>query len=230
MSTINISLSRDPRFPAAQARLTELQVEFNALEAQRAATHSRAASAPRVRDLVKEEAAALISGGAPPDAGFSREQDLRTLAELDHRILVLREALSQQRTIIEALRCEVSRAISQEMKPAHVANVRAVYDALLNLDAALQAEHALRDTLFAEGVLYQSNIRPMNLPKLGMLSDSNSRASSWALDALDHGYVELKELPASLQEAGRAKLGAKAPKAPSFAPRKKLDPADWTAA
>ena len=202
---IDIRLERDPNFSAAKARFTELQKELTALERQRDNAESGIGSQTSgARDRVAEEATALLSG-APAAANPNREALMKTLDELTHRLAVLRSAVELQRGIVSKLRAEVGKAIATDLLPQHRANAQAVARAVFQLNAALEVEHDLRETLNQNGVPYSSCIRPMPFPGFGLLRDPTSRAAAYLLEAYEYAFITPAELPDNLKPFAAAK-------------------------
>ena len=210
MKPTDTKLERDPRFVAARVRCTELQTELTALERRRDDVESGIGSLPNHRDRIGDEAEALLSGGNAA-AILKRDELVKNLDELTHRLAVLREATSRQKAIVSTLRAEVGAAIATDLSPMHRANVAAVVKAVLQLNAAAEAEHDLRESLYQNDVPYSSCITPMAFPGFGLLRDPYSRASVFLLDCVEHGFLSVSELPANLQPYGHAKLHKPAP-------------------
>ena len=190
---IDINLARDPRYAAAQARLAELQLEAGVIEQKRSdlyAAIAQQATSDRAKSLT-HEAEALISG-----AEIVARVDLHAqLSDAGHRLAVVREAIRLQRDVLTSLQGEISAAISRDLLPKHVENVRHVVDAALALETALAAEAELRDLLHENGVHYSSAIRPMPIPGFGRLSDDQSRISRYLVECVEFGFMRSDELP-----------------------------------
>lgn len=210
---IDIRLDRDPRYAAAKAKLIELQLSVVSLESQRSATEAELATAATVTcsPRITAEASALLTGVSVENG---KQNDLRgSLAEITHRLAVVRQALKMQREIVDELASEVGAAIARDMLPMHKANVEAVVEAALQLNAALEAECELRDSLFENGVHYQSVIRPMPLPGFGRIADDQSRVSRYLLEAVEYGFVPASSMPDVVRD--------RIPKPQKFAPPQK---------
>lgn len=202
-TTINVSLTRNPRYSEAKGRFNELQAEFNALERQRddmlAGIGSLASSA---RNRIEEEATAMLSGKPAPDTTKSREDMIKSADELTHRLAVLREAVALQRRIVDEIQAQVGKAIAIDLLPQHKANVTAVIEALLHLNAALEAEAELRETLNDEGVMYlQGGIRPMPLGGVQTLANNQGRIFKYLMECYEHGYIKAADLPDVVRDA-----------------------------
>ena len=196
-TSIDMRLEREPRYTAATARYTELRTELDSLERQRDAVQAGIGSlASRARDQIAEEATLMLSGTPAPDpANLKREALIKTLDDLTHRLAVLRAAVAMQQNIVGKLRSEVSNAIARDMLPQHRANVGAVVDALLQLNAALEAEADLRETLNENNVSYISVMRPMPISGFGTLRDSQGRIFRYLLECHEYGFVAASDLP-----------------------------------
>lgn len=196
-TSIDIRPERDPRYTAAKARYTELKRELDALERQRDDVQTGIGSlASRARDQIAEEATLMLSGTPAPDpANLKREALIKTLDDLTHRLAVLRAAVAMQRDIVGKLLGEVSNAIARDMLPRHRANVGAVVEALLQLNAALEAEADLRETLNENNVSYMSVMRPMPISGFGTLRDNQGRIFRYLLECHEYGFVAAPDLP-----------------------------------
>lgn len=200
---IDINLARDPRYAAAQSRLAELQLEAIAIEKKYNGIISdiaQQATAASTKRLTRE-AEALISG-----VEIVACVDLHAqLADVGHRLAVVREAIRLQREVLTGLLGEISAAISRDTLPQHIENVRGVAAAAIALEAALAAEADLRDALHQNGVLYSGVIRPMPLLGVGLLRDDQSRISRYLAECVEYGFLRANELP----EIVRARLPKK---------------------
>lgn len=200
--TINMTLDRDPRYTAAQQRLTEMKTEIATLERARSDAEQRLISLVSTRQAsITREAAAMVSGGLDDDAGNPRRQELsKSLDEVTHRLAVVRTAAEMQRKVIGDLRADISREIALDVLPQHVANVRAVFSAVLQLNTAMEAEADLRQTLEDNDVLYSAILRPMPVPSFGTLRDGQSRPARYMLECHEFGFVAADQLPDAVRD------------------------------
>lgn len=213
---IDIRLERDPRYVTAKARYTELKSELDALERQRDEVNSGIGLLKNSHsDLISQEAMTLLSGAPTADQSIlKREEMVRTLAELTHRLAVLRQAVLMQRHIMESARSEVGEAIASDLLPQHRHNVSAVIEAALQLSVALQAEAELRDTLIENMVPFSSVLRAMPLHGFD-LGDNQSKFSRYLLECYEHGLIGAGDLP----DVVRDRLPPKAKPTPKPAAR-----------
>ncbi len=226
------NLNDDLAFAEAAAKLAGLQSDMAAANRQHAELLARlnkqAAGPVEQLDAITAKAHQLLGNGAGP----SEEDPITLRAQLarvgEHR-QVLDAAIGIQRGAVAKCRSEVSRRVLTEVLPQHRLLVREVAKRLKALDAALSEEYALTDELHRLG-FETGSLRSMPIPQLGKLSDPNSRASAYLLECVEFRFLDLVDLPENLQPLGRVKLGAKAPKAPTVAPKKSRDPAEWEAA
>lgn len=100
-----------------------------------------------------------------------------------------------QQNAVNSLRAEISALIARDMLPQHQANVRAIVDVLLQLNAALEAEADLRESLKENDVLYSGPIRPMPMPGVGTLRDNQGRMFRYLLECYEYGFVTAGDLP-----------------------------------
>ncbi len=222
---IDIRLERDPRYLAAKARLIELQQEHNALEKVcHEAEQGLGSLMIDAEGNRKREAKALLVGGESCGADYQQREVLtKTLNEARHKRGVLYEAIAMQKKIVAELASQVGSAIARDLVPFHCANVVAVFNALLQLNTALEAEDDLRDSLYEHGVAYSGSIRPM--PLMGTLKDGNSRIMHYMKECYEYGFVERNQLP----DVVRDRIPKREPVPivkPAVAIRR--DPAEWT--
>lgn len=226
---IDIRLERDPRYAAAKLRLGELQLELNTLQHERERVERGLGSLMiDVGANRKREAEALLVGGESHGAAYQQRETLtKTLNEARHKIAVLYEAIEMQKRIVAELASEVSSVIARELAPHHRANVVEVFNALLQLNTALEAEADLRDSLYEHGVMYSGSIRPMVFT--GTLKDGNSRIMHYMKECYEHGFVERQHLPDVVLDRIPKRESVPTPAAkPAAASRR--DPAEWTPA
>lgn len=220
-----IDLNRDPRFAAAKAKLYELQQELSTLERQRNELDAGLSQTTvNQKSLIEQEASALLSGGVPETN--EREALTRTLAELTHRLAVIRQAVPMQRQIVESLRAEIGQQIATELLPQHQANVKAVIEAALKLNVAVEAEAALRDQLIQADVPFAGIIRPMGIAGFA-LRDNQGRLTRYLLECESQGYCSASDLP----DVVRAQIIPRTKKpGPVASKPSRANAADWTAA
>jgi hypothetical protein len=197
-----ISLERDPRYVAAQSKLTELKTQLDALDRQRSEELARLNGFDREDrpSDIEIEARLLVSNETTAAPTSSKDNLRKSITEMAHRMAVLRMAIDMQRKVIEQLRSEIGNQIALELLPQHVANVRSVIDALLVLNDALEAENALREECQHNDIPVSGFIRPMPFPGCGRLSQDNSRLFLYLADAAEHGFIERRDLPESVQK------------------------------
>ncbi|MFZ4479910.1 MAG: hypothetical protein ACOYNZ_08490 [Rhodoferax sp.] len=218
-------LERDPRYVAAKAKLHELTQELLSLERQRDEADAGLSQTPNTHvDKIQREASALLSGTAA-HATMERESLSRTLNELTHRLAVVRQAVPMQRQIIDTLRAEIGKQIATELLPTHRANVKAVIEAALKLNQAVEAEAALRDSLLQGAIPFAGIIRAMPINGF-LLRDNQGRLTRYLLECEAEGFCDASDLP----DVVRAQIVPKAKPTPATVTRRpKADAADWTA-
>lgn len=210
------NLASDPRYAAAAAKLGELQADLNTLTARGdavlTALNNAATNSPRRADAIEAAAYRLLG----KDAGASSDANARLLreefAELVEKKQVLVVAIRLQREVLANLRAEVSRNCIAQVLPTHREMVRNIVDCLVALDMAVTAEHELRNKLHQGDIVF-GDLRPMPMPKLGRLSDENSRASAYLIECFEYGFIGLDEVPKHLHLFALAKTTTPAPRA-----------------
>lgn len=225
---IDIRLERDPRYVAAVAHYTKLKVELDALERQRNEVLAGLNSLGNIaRTRIEQEATALLSSDTAPTI-LGREELAKTLDQLSHRVAVLRQAVEMQKAVVEKLRADVGKAIATDLLPQHRAIVTRIADAVFQLDAALQAEHDLRDALYENNVPYSAVLRSTQMPGLGRLSSPSSRVSGFVLSLYEDDLIPLSKIPEKLKPWAKAR---KHKDPPAVAPTKANADADgWATA
>lgn len=227
---VDIRLERDPRYSAAIARLAELKAELNTLERQRGDVHTGISSLGEcVRNQITQEAEALLSVTPVLDVASMKKAELfKTLDELTHRLDVVKTAATMQQNIVNKLRGEVGEAIALDVLPQHRANVCAVFEALLQLNTALEAEADLREALSDNNVPFTSVITAMPLRGFSTLRDNQGRVMRYLLECYEHGFVAASDLPDVVRDEIPPLVKRTPPHAkPVSNPKNRLDD-NWT--
>tara|TARA_R110002167_G_scaffold344363_1_gene553693 strand:- start:31945 stop:32616 length:672 start_codon:yes stop_codon:yes gene_type:complete len=211
MKTIDTKLTRDPRYVEALEKLTRLKTERDLRQKQIDEANTGLSSLPTIRERIVDEAQALC---ADRDSNaVKREELIRNLDELRHKLAVLREAVTQQQTYIETLRTAIGKQIATDLLPRHRELVLQIKEAALLLSKAVMAETDLRTELSDNSVPYSAVIRPM--PMRGFdLRDSQSAIVRYLIEALQHGYIEMKDLPVVVRPLVPSMASAPDSKAP----------------
>lgn len=211
MKTIDTKLTRDPRYVEALEKLTRLKTERDLRQKQIDEANTGLSSLPTIRERIVDEAQALC---ADRDSNaVKREELIRNLDELRHKLAVLREAVTQQQTYIETLRTAIGKQIATDLLPRHRELVLQIKEAALLLSKAVMAETDLRTELSDNSVPYSAVIRPM--PMRGFdLRDSQSAIVRYLIEALQHGYIEMKDLPVVVRPLVPSMVSAPDSKAP----------------
>jgi len=222
---IDIRLERDPRYAAAQARYTELKSELDTLNRQHDDVLTGLNSLGAIaRDVIEQEAAAMLSG-APAPTNSNRETLTKRLDTLTHRRTVVCKAVEMQSAIVAELRAAVGKAIATDLLPQHLAIVTRIAEAVLELNAALEAEHDLRDALYEKDVPYSAVLRSTQFPGFGSLRSPSSRVSGFILSLYEDDLILLSKIPEKLKPWALAKKHKPAAPAPERAV--KVDPDGW---
>jgi hypothetical protein len=194
------SLENDAAYCAAKEKLTALQVSLLTAESKRNAILADLNSPRPGSNPLRDAAMLLLNGDANSPLPVAAIIQLReSYKDLTSRIDVIRAAIQIQRDIVERLVVDASKLAGEKMKPLHRELVGNVVEKLKLLNTALTAEYSLRDSLFQAGFSTTHEIRPMQLPAIGLLSNEWSRASLYLLEAYREGFIPLDELPENLQ-------------------------------
>lgn len=201
---IDIRLQRDPRYVAAEAKLTELKITLNDLERAKdaeLAILNGTTSYKKRQSPIEFAAQQMIYTGAmvaiPESADIVSRKKYE---ELSDKVSVLRLAVQMQRDAIARLRAEISEKICRELLPLHIKNVKGIVDALLVLNEALEQESDLRASCVHEDVWRDHIIRSMSVPALGLLRDENSRISRYMREAVEFGFVDAADMPEAVRK------------------------------
>lgn len=224
------NLADDPTFAAAAAKYVELQGRLNGANARHALVISElnaAAATPGRRVNAVESAAYTLLGidGGAVSVGANTARLREEFADVTEDRQVLAAAVEIQKGIVANLRAEVSRRIIAGLLPAHRQMVRNIIKCVTDLDAALAVEHDLRDELFQRNIGL-ADMRAMPMAGFGRLADPNSRASAYLIEACEHGFIDISELPEKLQPLARAKVAKPTP-APQPAKRSAARAEGW---
>jgi hypothetical protein len=218
-------LSDNKEYVEAEAKLNALQLQLVEAENKRNAILADI-NAPRPhRDPIQEAARKMLDGDRSPLSDDTSKKLRESYQELSTRITVLHTAIQMQRKVVDQLVSAASFKAVELAQPTHRENVRNVVAKLKALDEALTAERDLRDGLIFEGFAV-SLLRPMGLPRLGLLRDGYSTVSLYLMEAYREGFIDAGELPENLQKMLPPAPGAKKPVIEKI--KAKFD--DWTPA
>lgn len=209
------NLDGDPEYSAAAAKLAELQTELGEISARRDVVLGQlniAASAPPRRADAVTAAAYRLLGATDSTPGANASGLRQELVALDESLAVHTEAVRIQRGVVAGLQVVASRRIIGEVLPRHKELVQRITKCIMDLDAALSAEHDLREALFERDIRL-GELVPMPLSYHGLLRDPHSRASNYLIEACARGFLGLGELPENLRDWAKAK---KAPAPPTM--------------
>lgn len=219
---VPINLNDDPRFREANTLLEKLKAELKETEdliEKNLSTLSEASAARRNR--IEEQAHAMLAGQSDPAIKASAEA-ARIQADIDAAQLkrpALYRAIDIQRRIVEDIRGELHAKICRDLAPKHAELVREIAKRLIDLDAALMAEHDLRDEIFHGTGLH--GLTPMMVGNLGLLRDEYSLTASYLIECVKNGFLKKSELPEHLR--GRVPSQDPAP----TVQKRQADPDGW---
>lgn len=217
-----INLNDDPRFREASTLLEKLKADLLAVEKlieSNLSTLSEVSAARRSR--IDEQAHALLAGQSSAALDASAEA-ARIRADIEAAQLkrpALHRAIEIQQKIVDDLRGELHSKICRDLAPKHIGLVREVAKRLIDLDAALMAEHDLREEIFHGTGLH--GLTPMMVGNLGLLRDEYSLTSIYLVECVKNGFLKKSELPEHLR--GRVPIPAPAP----TVQKRQADPDGW---
>lgn len=173
-------LTDDPRYQAAvalSARIAAKIATERATEAQ-LIDETRAEHVRRAGDHAIDDALDLLEGRttAAPDSIAAKLADCRA------RLATLDAADRMQRLAIVTVTAELSAEAAKRARPAHVAAVRRVIDAVKALADANAAEGEARRTVELAG-FDAGNLPNLAMPRIGTLDDPMSPARYWLASA-----------------------------------------------
>ncbi len=191
----------DPQYAAAVRRLDELRADRRKLQAEideilAQPQAARLSAMERVTDAAKR----LISGAAAPaSVRMDVERRSQIIGEKYAQAHVLDEAIRMQgEAVEEALRPLATKAC-EAARGEHRACVARIVAAVLELDRANEAEHGLREELVRLGYRGHSLLEPMTFRAPGPLSDWQSPAAAYLLEAVERKFITIADLPANLR-------------------------------
>jgi hypothetical protein len=170
----------DPDHQAAADRLALIAATIVEKERKRTALEIRvfeAASHAAVKDGADAltSALAVANGGRLPPA----DSDLRAqIAELSREIDTLKKGAAEQRTVLEAVNRRLSRAHCAAQRPKLVAIAKRKLTALSELDAADNADAALRREIADAG--FDASALPSLSTGIGRSDDATGSPAYWA--------------------------------------------------
>lgn len=196
-------LSDYPEYNQANEKLTSLMVDLNKADAtfqERIGTINALSRDKRNRlDKVTIEAQAVLDGGEISNLTDEMTAAQRSVAELQHKIKVMRKAIELQRSVLAGIKSKISNEIAIAMKPDYVKQIANICKTLIQLDKQLIDEKAFRDGLYQNDITYLSYFRPMPLHYMGTSNDINSHLSAYLLECEKYGFIKSSDLPEKLK-------------------------------
>lgn len=217
-----INLNDDQRFLEASTLLEKLKADLLAVEKlieSNLSTLSEVTAARRSR--IEEQAHAMLAGQSSAALDASAEA-ARIRADIEAAQLkrpALHRAIEIQRKIVEDIRGELYSKICRDLAPKHAELVREIVKRLTDLDAALTAEHDLREEIFRATGLH--GLTTMMVGNIGLLRDEHSLTAIYLIECAKSGYLKKSELPEHLRGRVPSQEPAKA------APKQRVDSDGW---
>lgn len=186
------SLDSDPVYAALIQRRDAIKAEKAALEAEWSELvpmlkdRAGAKHASRLAELLGDDHDAVPVADAERANELSDEIDLRrrALEELDNRITVAR--------------VQVSKTITDALRPEYGRRVQAICEALVQAHEASVELHGLIAEFEAKDIAW-SRLEPLQPRLLGGPTDAHSHLRRYLKDALKAGYLTPENLPAALR-------------------------------
>lgn len=147
---------------------------------------------------LNEDAERLLVGAEVAPSEVETLTTKRTAMVRRRSVLTLAVKLAKKQVDVETT--TASRIVSKNLQPEHRALVSGVAKALIGLGRALEDEQKFRENLNDSGVMFSGYLRPMPVPGLGMVTDSNGRLAAWFKDAIEHDLIEVGDIPADWRE------------------------------
>lgn len=178
-------LTDSPEWQALQNQETDLKVRLNEIEAEVQAAIAKQGTTDGA-DRLSREVVAYLNGEPTGPARNNQE----ALDDLFYRRKIAQRALQLHQQRMKEVETRLSREICKALRPEYQKLVRAVADAAIALDAAMQAEKDFRDELYMGGVQYAGSLTPVVFHGVGRMSEDNSRINRFFKDARQGGYIQ----------------------------------------
>lgn len=146
-----ININKNPAYAEQLATLAHLEQSLVDTRAEIAACDAKLATiqtANGIQDKVAD-VLAMLSGKAPVMSG--RDDVVTQRATAEHKAILIKQAMEQQRASMNALYRQLSADASKDMQGEHAEAVRAIATALKALDMAYEAEETVRDRIEQAG-------------------------------------------------------------------------------
>jgi len=142
----------------------------------------------------------VLAGKVPED--FSNIDEARNIIynQAQKRIKIYREAVEQQKKIVQKAKYKVSKEISKEYKPIYKTIIKNMCDAWIKLGEFVIQERELRQNLNDNDVAYISDFTPMVIYGVGDPRVYNSRFSGWLIECCKFNYFKFDDIPKSFKD------------------------------
>jgi hypothetical protein len=192
---LKISLREDAEYARAEDRVLALRARKSELERRRSELFEGLHREEQRRDVLTKRAEALIADDVVPlPSEVERAAMRRDLDAVEDEIAVVGRAIELQAASVNRERLRVSAVLCDRLRPRHLAIVKRLAAALGELSATLREEQALREAVADAGVITNgSDLRPMPFAFAGRLDESESAASMWMREAIEHGLLSERE-------------------------------------
>ena len=177
----------------AQEQFTSFNTQLLEVEDEISSLNSQSVEGQRPSRL-DEDAQRLVDGKKAAPFDFEaltskRDALLRQRATLTRAVALMKRRVNGEET-------NASRILCQNLVPEHRAIVSDVAKALVQLGRALEVERGFRENLNDSGVKFTGYLRPMPVPGLGVVTDSNGYIAAWFKDGVQHGLIAEGNIPA----------------------------------
>lgn len=191
----DLTLTSDPGYAAAAARLVEVQGELNTVQAEIDEIVSRSAQKVSERTTVEVAAAELLEGDRTRlDNPDTRDMNPR-LDELSRRRRILNTAIEMQRERIKSEAWRASEAICERIAPEYRERVARLATAIIEVGHAQSAYQFLVDKLRDGDVSWSGSLAPALFGIVGYGPDPNSAISIWLKEAVQNGFIREDAIP-----------------------------------
>ena len=178
-------LADSPEWQALQTQENDLKLRLNAIEREVSEAISKQGVSD-AGDRLSREVIAYLNGEQPGPSRNSQE----IMDDLFHRRKIATKALELHRQKMREVETRLSREICKALRPEYQKLVRAVADAALELDRAMEAERSFRDELYVGGVQYAGSLVPVVFHGIGRMDEDNSRINRFFKEARQGGYIQ----------------------------------------
>lgn len=173
------SLADFPEYRQQKGKLAEMQAELRKNQEQQ--RHLKERPRKSYEDETRERAKAYLSGEE-----MNTDSAKKTMADLQGKEAILKEAIRMQEGIVSKLKGELSAKICKILRPGYAANVKKMCEGLKLLKEGAKKERELRYRLITGDVSFNANLPPRVF--LPFVEDLDQRIDNFLAEVAASGF------------------------------------------